>query len=231
MPGWQGIDLGAQLETRFKLPVVVENDGQAATIGEALHGAGRGHSHVLGVTVGTGIGGGFAVEGQVYAGATRASLGVGHILVMRDGRRCPCGRLGCLEAYASGPALALEYRARREVRAGKTHLPDGDTFNGDAVWHAAQAGDADAIAAIRACGGWLGFGLATAYNLFNPSVTVVGGGVAQIGDLFLDAARESLALHAYPTVRQAPIVAAALGPRAGLIGAAALIRARLNHSS
>jgi glucokinase len=219
MPGWKGVALQSALEARFKLPVIVENDGQAATFGEALHGAGKGYPSVLGVTVGTGVGGGFVHNGQIFAGASRASMALGHIAVERDGRPCTCGRRGCLESYVSGPALLEDYNAR--VAA------DRRVETGEAVQAAARCGDADAIAAIQNIGQWLGFGLGIALNLLNPSIVVIGGGVAQIGDLFFDSVRGAIGQYAYPTVADTPVVAARLGPQAGLIGAAALARQML----
>lgn len=219
MPGWKGIALRSALESRFKLPVIVENDGQAATFGEALYGAGKGYPSVLGVTVGTGVGGGFVNNGQLFEGAGRASMALGHIAVERDGRPCTCGRRGCLESYVSGPALLEDYHAR--VAA------DRRVETGEAVQSAALRGDAGAIAAIQNIGQWLGFGLGIALNLLNPSIVVIGGGVAQIGDLFFDSVRRALGQYAYPTVANTPVVAAKLGPQAGLIGAAALARQML----
>jgi glucokinase-like ROK family protein len=219
MPGWKGVALRSALESRFKLPVIVENDGQAATFGEALHGAGKGFSSVLGVTVGTGVGGGFVHNGQIFEGAGRASMALGHIAVERDGRPCTCGKRGCLESYVSGPALLEDYNAR--VAA------DRRVDTGEAVQAAALRGDAEAIAAIQNIGQWLGFGLSIALNLLNPSIVVIGGGVAQIGDLFFDCVRGAIGQHAYPTVAGTPVVAAKLGPQAGLIGAAALARQML----
>ncbi|MCK6576859.1 MAG: putative N-acetylmannosamine-6-phosphate 2-epimerase [Anaerolineae bacterium] len=217
LPGWAGMDIRGTLAERFGLPVAVENDGQAAALAEALLGAGRGFRSVLGVTVGTGIGGGFVVDGRIYRGGSATGIEPGHIAVVRDGRLCPCGRHGCLEAYASGGCLTLEYNARADAP-----LPTGE-----AVVAAAERGDAAAVEAIQAVAGWLGYGLASAVNLLNPSVIVIGGGVAQIGDLYLEAMRAALRRQAYMPLREVPLRAAALRNREGIVGAALVGRQAL----
>ncbi|MBK8021026.1 MAG: putative N-acetylmannosamine-6-phosphate 2-epimerase [Chloroflexi bacterium] len=217
LPGWAGQDIKGYLSQRFGLPVGVENDGQAATLAEAILGAGRGYASVLGVTVGTGIGGGFVIDGQVYHADVRGGLELGHIGVVRDGRPCPCGRRGCLEAYASGGCLVVEYNARAAA----------PVETGEAVMAAAQGRDPAAVAAIRAVGEWLGFGLASAVNLLNPSVVVIGGGVARIGELFMDSVRASLREQVYPPLVDIPVLPAALKNHEGVIGAGLVARSAL----
>jgi N-acetylmannosamine-6-phosphate 2-epimerase/N-acetylmannosamine kinase len=216
MPGWMGLPVGERIAAEFGLPVRVENDGGAAALGEALHGAGRGYASVLAVTVGTGIGGGLALNGRIYAGAGRAALALGHLPVVRDGRLCTCGQRGCLEAYASGPALVHAYRGR-----------GGVAESGEEVTAAAQRGDPHALDALREIGEWVGLGVAHALNLINPAVVVIGGGVASIGEAFFGPLREAVQRYAYPTVRHTPIVAAQLGAAAGMVGAADLARQTL----
>ncbi len=219
MPGWTGTPLGAEIEKRFGLPTLVENDGQAATVGEALYGAGRGYHTVLGLTVGTGVGGGLVVNGKVYSGSRGTAMMLGHISVERDGRPCTCGLRGCLESYVSGSALLADYNAR---------VPkDQQVTSGKSVAEAAQRGDQQAVAAVETIGSWLGYGLGIALNLLDPSVVVIGGGVTQIGDLFLNSVRRAVQQYAYSTMRETPVRAATLGPQAGLIGAAALARQHL----
>jgi putative N-acetylmannosamine-6-phosphate epimerase/predicted NBD/HSP70 family sugar kinase len=216
MPGWQGVPLRAILEAETGLPVVVENDGTSAALGEALYGAGRGHLSVLAVTVGTGIGGGFALAGQPYRGAHRAAVTLGHLPLVRDGAACTCGRRGCLEAYASGTALLSDYR----IRAAQ---PRAD---GAALAEAVARGDAHALAALDAHAGWLAQGLATAANLLDPAVIALGGGVAALGEPWLTRVRAAFAHFAYATTAHTPIVAAALPGESVLWGAAALAHAR-----
>ncbi len=212
LPGWIGIDLRGHLEARFGLPVVVDNDGQMATLAEARCGAGRGFRSVLCLTIGTGLGAGFAVNGQLYRGERGAGPTLGHIAVERNGRPCTCGRKGCLEQYVNGSALVAEYNAlvgeRQRIKTGTD------------VMQAASNGDADARRAIGLIGDWLGYGLASAVNLFDPSIIVIGGGLANLGDALLDPARRALSAQVYTAIRIPPIVTAQFGANAGLVGAA-----------
>lgn len=219
MPGWMGLALGTEIRARFGLPVAIENDAQAATLGEALYGAGRGHMCVLGVTAGTGVGGGLVVDKRIHTGARGAAMALGHITVERNGRLCTCGRQGCLESYASGTALLADYNAR----VGR----ERQVASGQEVMLAAQHGDKDAVEAIKIMGDWLGYGLGLALNLIDPSVVVIGGGVSQIGNLFIHSVQDAVRRYAYPTVSDTPILSAKLGTQAGLVGAAILARQHL----
>jgi glucokinase len=222
MPGWMGLPLRSEIQTRFDFPVVVENDAQAATLGEAFYGAGRAYDSVLGVTAGTGVGGGFVVNKRVHTGTRGAAMALGHITVERNGRLCTCGRHGCLESYASGTSLLADYNARLTA--------ERQAATGQEVMLAAQRGDQDAVEAIKSMGDWLGYGLGIALTLLDPAVVVIGGGVSQIGDLFINSVRDAVQRYAYPTVSNTPILSARLGTQAGLIGAAALARERLFNS-
>jgi glucokinase-like ROK family protein len=217
IPGYKGTALRKEIEATFKLPTAVENDGRAATLGEALVGAGRGQQSVLGLTIGTGIGGGLVNAGRIYTGAARTPTHFGHLLVERNGRLCSCGKRGCLEAYVSGPALIAAYNQQ----TGRA------VTSGEAVVAAARSGDLDAISAIRTQGEWFGYGLASLANLFNPSVIVVGGGMSQMGRLFFAPVEAAFREWAYATLLETPIITAQLGPQAGLFGAALLARQRL----
>lgn len=216
IPGWVGIPLRQTLESHFGLPTAITNDGNAAALGEACFGAGRGYPSVLGLTVGTGLGGGMVIDGALYRGTGEMAGALGHVKVVRDGRRCTCGGSGCLESYVSGPALLYEYNAR----VGRSEA----LASGCDVAAKAQAGDMNAREAVRVVGEWLGFGLAAFTAALNPAVVVVGGGVAQIGESLFESARRGLWLYAYPTLRETPVLPAVLGPRAGLVGASVLVR-------
>ena len=207
IPGWASVPLRQTLEDHFGLPAAILNDGSAAALGEAHFGAGRGHATVLGLTLGTGLGGGMVVEGELFAGATA----LGHVKVVREGRACTCGNAGCLEVYVNGAALLHEYNAR---------APGSALASAREVAARIALGDPAACDAVRAVGEWLGFGLAGILSALRPTVVVVGGGLAQVGDLLLESARLSLQAHAFPTLRATPVVPAALGPQAGLVGAA-----------
>lgn len=208
IPGWAGTPLRQTLEDRFGLPAAVLNDGSAAALGEAHYGAGRGCASVLGLTLGTGLGGGLVIDGEIF----RGTVALGHTKIVRDGRACTCGGNGCLEVYVNGAALVGEYNAR----AGS----DNAKVSAREIAALAQAGDAHARDAVKAIGAWLGFGLAGIVGALRPALVVVGGGLAQVGDGLFESARASLRAYAFPTLRETPIAPAALGPQAGLVGAA-----------
>jgi glucokinase-like ROK family protein len=212
LPGWIGTDLRGHLEAHFGLPVIADNDGQMATVAEIRCGAGRGFRSALCLTLGTGLGAGFAVNGQPYRGERGAGPTLGHIPVERNGRPCTCGRRGCLEQYVNGAALVAEYNAL---------VPEAQRVKiGTDVMQAASGGDTKALHAIEIVGDWLGYGLASAVSLLDPSIIVVGGGLSALGDWLLAPARRTLAAHIYPAISERPIVTAQLGSNAGLIGAA-----------
>jgi glucokinase len=216
------------LEERFGLPVSVDNDANLAALAEHHYGAGRGPRNMVLLTIGTGIGGGLVLEGRLYRGTTGAGAELGHMVINElDGRKCQgnCPNHGCVEAYASGTALG---RAGRE--AAERHpesalgraLAAGEEITGRAVTAAAIAGDEAAIAALTEVGGHLGVALASYANIFEPDLSVIGGGVIAAGELLLEPAREQVRSRALPPMNETPVVAAALGPDAGMIGAATM---------
>jgi glucokinase len=229
---WRDEPLRAAIMGRIRLPVVVDNDANAAAMAESRFGAGVGHRFLLCVTMGTGIGGALVMDNRVFRGANGMAGEFGHIQVVPDGHRCPCGNRGCWEQYASGNALIRD--ARELVEAGSPvahHLRDlvgGDpaALTGPLVTQAARDGDQLAVELLADVGGWLGVGLAGMTAAFDPGVIVVGGGVSEAGDLLLEPARRALArsLVGRGYRPEPPIVAAALGPDAGFIGAADLAR-------
>lgn len=223
--GWFGLPLRDRVQAATGLPTIVENDANCAAYGEWWQGAGRGFRSVLGITLGTGIGGGIVMDGQPFAGATGAAGEIGHTTVEYGGRRCTCGARGCLEAYASGPAIA---RAAVEGLAGgaRSSLPElveGDLnrITAATVHEAAVGGDAYAAAVLARAAQMLAAGITSAINLLGPDAVVVMGGVAAAGDLFfgplaaeLDRPRFRSALDACTVVR------GALPGTAGVVGAA-----------
>lgn len=231
--GWRDEPLRQDIVRRTGLPVVVENDANAAAWGEARFGAGRGKNSLACVTVGTGIGGAIVAQGQLYRGAFGIGGEFGHMRVEVNGRRCACGRRGCWEQYASGSALVREARERAsEDREGAEILLDlssdgtPESIIGPMVTAAAQRGDPVAIAAFDAVGRWLGYGMADLASVLDPGCFIIGGGVCEAGDLLLgpsrDAFRENLPGAAYRPV--AEIRPAELGNSAGIVGAADLAR-------
>jgi glucokinase len=231
---WRNEPLRAAIEQRCGLPVVVENDANAAAWGEARFGAGRGEPYVVMVTVGTGLGGGIILDGELYRGKLGIAAEIGHMILEPYGRRCGCGNRGCWERYASGSALvreAQELATISPVIASRLlELVGGrpEAITGIAVMQAAQEGDEAALEAFRVVGRWLGHGLATLAAVLDPGVVVIGGGVCDAGELLrgpaVETFEERLTARAY---REAPEVRlAALGSEAGIVGAADLARSR-----
>lgn len=230
---WRDTPLRDDLAARLDLPVWVDNDANAAAWAEYRFGAARGHDVVACVTLGTGIGGGLIAGGRLWRGAYGVAGEWGHTRVVPGGRRCVCGHRGCWETYASGRALARVARELVEAApaAGAALLAqvDGDPsrLTGEDVAAVAAAGDPSAMSVVREIGEWLGQGIVSIAMIADPSIVVVGGGVGALGEALLEPARERF-LAALPGVGFRPalqIVSAALGPRAGLIGAADLARA------
>ena len=229
---WNGVDLDNQLTQLIGLPVVIENDANAAAWGEAKFGAGKNQEHMMMLTVGTGIGGGIVVNGALYRGAYGIAAEFGHLRVVPEGHLCGCGARGCFEQYASGNALLRHAReainASPEVARNLLSRGDGTVagLTGHAITEAARDGDPVALAAFNTTGQWLGAGIASLSVLLDPACVVIGGGVIDAGEILLKPTRESLernmpfaGKHPYPE-----IIAAKLGNEAGLVGVADLAR-------
>jgi glucokinase len=230
--GWNGVDLDAQLTSLLGLPVVIENDANAAAWGEAAFGAGRGHDHLLIVTVGTGIGGGIVVNGNLYRGGFGTAAEIGHMRVVPEGHLCGCGARGCFEQYASGSALMRHAReaisATPELARNLLALGNGtlDGLTGKHITEAAQSGDPVALAAFNTTAHFLGAGIASLCVILDPTRVVIGGGVVEAGEILLAPTRESMVRH-MPFAGKHPypdIVPAELGNEAGLVGVADLAR-------
>jgi len=217
---------------RTGLPVVVDNDANVAAYAESRFGAAQGKRDVVMLTVGTGIGGGLVLGGEVYRGSSGAGAELGHTVIQADGPPCQgsCPNHGCVEALASGTALGREARAAAEAAPdsalGKA-LAAGDEVDGRAATEAALAGDEVAIGVFDLIGSRLGVACATFANIFQPDAIVVGGGVIAAGDLLLEPARRELRRRALNPMNRTPILEATLGNDAGMIGAAALARDEL----
>jgi glucokinase len=230
--GWHRRTLRADLAERVGLPVIVENDADAAAWGEYAHGAALGEPCVVMATLGTGIGGGIVIGGRLLSGGYGLAGELGHLQVAPGGLRCGCGARGCLEQYASGTVLARVARDAVTANPHATRLSQASSIDGPLVTRLAVEGDAVARQALAEIGTWLGRGLALVATVVDPSLIVIGGGVATAGDLILDPIRAAYR-HAIgiPAVRPlAPIRAAALGNQAGAIGAAAIARAISDRS-
>jgi glucokinase len=220
------------VEERVGLPVFLDNDGNVAAYAEFLFGAARGKPTMVMLTIGTGIGGGLILGGQIFRGATGAGAELGHVVIQADGPPCQgnCPNHGCVESLASGTALGREGRAAAESTPDSALgrlLDAGEEVDGLAVTEAALAGDETAIGVFDLIGGRLGVACASFANIFEPEAIVVGGGVIKAGDLLLDPARKEVRARALNPMNKTPILEATLGPDAGMIGAAALARAEL----
>ncbi len=229
---WRHEALKDKIEQRVSLSVVVENDANAAAWGEYRFGAGVGHDDVVCITLGTGLGGGIIIGGRLHRGRFGVAGEFGHIRVVPDGLLCGCGSQGCWEQYASGRALVryAQQRATATPEAAETLLGLGDGtpegIEGRHVSSAARQGDPVAIDSFRELARWAGAGLADLASLFDPSAFIVGGGVSDEGDLVLEPIRKSFRrwLVGSRYRPHAQVVAAQLGGRAGLVGAADLAR-------
>lgn len=230
---WQNEPLREQVSAATGLPVVVENDANVAAWAEFRFGAARdADDSMVMITVGTGVGGGIVIGGELLRGANGIAAEFGHVLAVGGGHRCGCGRLGCVEQYASGRALARFARegAKRSPEQARTllDLAGGDVaaISGRMVTAAAQAGDVVAIEAFAELGHWLGTSLADMAQILDPQVLVLGGGVIEAGELLLGPVRRaySAALARRSRLPVAAIRPAELGTAAGMIGAADLAR-------
>ena len=185
--GWNGINLKQEISREINLPVVIENDANAAAWGEAVYGAGRGESELMMVTVGTGIGGGLVNNGALYRGAFGVAAEFGHMRVVPDGHPCGCGKFGCFEQYASGTALHrhLLEAIEKNPASGASLLSRGDGtiagIKGNHITDAAREGDPIAVGAFNTTGEWLGAGIASICVIVDPACVVIGGGVIDAG--------------------------------------------------
>ncbi len=202
-----GVPVVDVLHGRLGVPVTVDNDATCAVVAESALGAARGRTHVALLTLGTGIGGGLLLDGRVYRGAVGAAGELGHVPVDLDGPACfgGCPGRGCLEALCSGSALERDAGAPGELVVAR-----------------ARAGDKESCGHLRQLGTWLGAGLAGIAMSLNPEMIVVGGGLMEAGELILEPAREELRRRALDPARDVNVVAAELGPAAGMIGAGLL---------
>ena len=229
---WRHEPLQEALQKRVAAPISVDNDANAAVWAEWKFGAAQGETHVMMITLGTGIGGGILVNGHVQRGRFGIAGEFGHMQVVPGGHRCECGNRGCWEQYASGNALVREARslflANSPIASDLLDRVEGRPGNltGPLITEAARDGDPTARELLAEMGNWLGVGIANLAAAFDPGTFVVGGGVSAAGDLLLDSARETFKrrLTGRGYRPEARIVAARLGNDAGLIGAADLAR-------
>jgi glucokinase len=225
--GWTNFPLRDRVARALDLPAALDNDANCAIFGEWWRGAARGADHVVGLTIGTGIGGGIVLGGKVYRGASDLAGEIGHMSIDSNGRRCKCGNYGCLEAYASGPAIAA--RAVEGIEAGAdTSLPgyvksDLTKITAQIVYEAAHDGDEYALDVVHDTAKFLGTGVANIVNIFNPGVVVICGGVTLAGEKLFAPLRSEVKRRAFkPAVDACRIVPGELTGTAGVYGAAAV---------
>jgi glucokinase len=227
--GWRNFPLRDEVSSRVGLPATLDNDANCATLGEWWCGAAKGARHVIGMTIGTGIGGGLILDGRLFHGASDVAGEIGHTTIDSTGRRCKCGNYGCLEAYASGPAIAE--RAREALGGGEssvlTKLVEGDLtrITAQLVYEAAKKDDDVARQVVRETATFLGAGVANLLNIFNPDVVVIAGGVTQAGEPLFEPLRAEVRRRAFrPAVEACKILPGTLRGSAGVVGAVATFK-------
>jgi glucokinase len=221
VPCLDGFRLAAALQSELQWPAVLENDANAAAVGEMWRGAARGRKTIICITLGTGVGGGIILDGELWRGADGSAGELGHIGVEPfGGVACPCGSRGCLEVYASATAIVRMTR-EAQPRYPNSPLHTSEELTAESIYRSGVAGDELALEVFRRMGIYLGVGLASLINIFNPEMIVLGGGVAAGWDLFIPHVREQIQERAFPLpARRAEIVRAECGDDAGLLGAA-----------
>lgn len=235
LPGWAGLPLKQILQKATGIPVHLANDANAAALGESFFGAGKNSKNFIYITVSTGIGGGIVVNGELYEGSGFAAGEIGHMSIVPDGRKCNCGQKGCLEAYASGTAIARFVReklAGEKITGKSPYFPlykrgsKGDlSFGAREVGAAAAKGDKLAVESYRKAGYYLGIGIANLLNILNPETVVIGGGVLKSAHkIFWATMMKSAKQHAWPEAfRTVRIVRSKLKGCVGDLGALALV--------
>lgn len=215
-PDWNNLPLKQELEKALHIPVVIENDANAAALGEQWRGAGKDIGSMILLTLGTGVGGGIVLDKKIWHGADGMAGEIGHMTLLPDGRTCSCGSRGCLEMYASARGIVKSYQ-----EASLASVPPEITSA--QIYEAARSGDAVARKVMNDMGHMLGIGIANLINIFNPEMVVLGGGVKDAWDLFINATREEIMRRAFQVpAERTRIVPSMLGDDAGMVGAAAV---------
>ena len=217
---WKDVNISERIMNRYNIPVWVDNDANLMLVAEATFGAGKGYSNIVAITLGTGIGGGIMIDGNIYRGSYFGGSEIGHMSIDINGYPCKCGSRGCFEQYASATAL-LRFFHNNYVAAGKeaTHLTTFDVFK------QANEGVAEAVKALEEYCMYLGYGLANLYNIFNPHAFIIGGGIIDAGDDILARAEYYASQRALAAaVADVKVLAAKMGNDSGTIGAFTLAK-------
>lgn len=218
----KNVEIVKHIEDKFNIKTYLENDANAAAIGEYLFGAGKGTKNMVYITVSTGIGAGAIIEGKIYKGTTCNALELGHATVLPDGPRCNCGNYGCLEVMASGTAIARE--ANKALEQGReSSLSNYEKVTSNEVFKEASLGDKLAIQIIDKALEYLGIGIANAITTFDPEKVIIGGGVAMAGEIVFDKVKQVVKKRCFKVLNEScEIVPAALKTKSGIFGAAAV---------
>jgi len=221
-PDWNNLPLKNELEKALSIPVFIENDANAAALGEKWRGAGRDIRSMIHLTLGTGVGGGIILDNKIWHGADGMAGEIGHMTLIPDGRQCTCGNTGCLEMYASARGIVQSFREELE-RQKLSAAGDLKEVTSEKVYQAAREGDAVARRVMKDMGRMLGIGIASLINIFNPERVVIGGGVKDAWPLFIGATHEEIMKRAFQVpAERTEIVPSSLGDDAGMVGAAAV---------
>jgi len=230
VPQLNGVNFAEGIGSHLGLPAFLDNDVNAMTLGEFFFGAGKDFKHVIGLTLGTGVGGGIILNGELHRGASFTAGEIGHMSINADGLYCPCGNYGCLERYIGRDGIVTRFKAYQSkgIATGINEYLDNGEITPKAIAMAAADGDKLSLEVLAETGKIMGIALATLTNVLNPEIFVIGGGIANAGDLILEPARHELIKRAYTVPAQAvKVVPAALKNDAGIVGSASIAVAKL----
>ena len=224
--GWYGVPVCELLSKELGLPVKVDNDANCAALGEVVAGAAKGSRSALMVTLGTGVGGGIIIGGEIYSGWQSLGGEIGHMCIVMDGEQCSCGEKGCWEAYAASSALVRQAEKAAAEHPESLLAADAGTLNGKKIFAAVNAGDAVAKSVVERYCAYVGVGIVNLVNAIYPESIIIGGGISAVGETILSPIREYIGEHFFASKKELmpAVLQAQLGNDAGLIGAAALIK-------
>ncbi len=217
IPSWTNAPIKKRIEDKFQIPVWADNDANIMALAEARKGAGKGHKNILCLTIGTGIGGGIVINKQVLRGEHFSAAEVGHIIIVKDGKKCNCGNNGCFEAYASAPAMVDRYQ--HKVTNGGSTSQNNDV-DAQYIFEKAEAGDKFAQETVQESCEFLGAGIASISNIIDPEIVIIGGGVAGAGEKFIRLIEQEVKKYSIKAITTPlKILRAEMGNDAGIIGA------------
>jgi len=224
--GWYGVPVCEMLSEKLGIPVKVDNDANCAALGEVVAGAAKGSRSALMVTLGTGVGGGIIIGGEIYSGWQSLGGEIGHMCIVMDGEQCSCGEKGCWEAYAASSALVRQAEKAAAEHPESLLAADAGSLNGKKIFAAVNAGDAVAKVVVERYCAYVGVGIVNLINAIYPESIIIGGGISAVGETILSPIREYIGQHFFASQKELmpAVVQAQLGNDAGIIGAAALIK-------